>query len=131
MKNFFSCLIVVVLLLVCFSNCTSKKTDTQPVNFECVNGDVKVVLKILTGNDYLVVNDSTKTVFMLTNVKRKSVMVSGRTIRTYEDGEDKDNEVKILMSPEKKDLENGFLKINLSYRVDGEYNSCSFNVPVR
>ena len=53
-------IISLITLLLIFSNCSSKKTNSQNENFEYQNGNEKIIFEILTENKYLLENITTK-----------------------------------------------------------------------
>ena len=118
-------------LLICLTNCASKKNNSLSESFEYQNGNEKIWFEILTGNKYLEINVPTKTKFKFENIDAKTASISGKTIRFLIEKETKENELLIEMSPKKEDLENGKLKIFLSYKSHGEFKMYELNVPVK
>ncbi|KIA98425.1 hypothetical protein OA93_09925 [Flavobacterium sp. KMS] len=121
----FSVLIVFLVLV----SCVSKKNNLTNENFEFVSGNEKVIFGISTGNKYLESNVLTKTKFKFENINPKNVNLSGKTIRILKGNDE--NELLVEMSPKKEDLENGKLKIFVSYRSNNEFKTFEFEIPVK
>ncbi|KIC01999.1 hypothetical protein OA88_10655 [Flavobacterium sp. JRM] len=121
----FSVLIVFLVLV----SCVSKKNNLTNENFEFVSGNEKVIFEISTGNKYLESNVLTKTKFKFENINPKNVNLSGKTIRILKGNDE--NELLVEMSPQKGDLENGKLKIFVSYRSNNEFKTFEFKIPVK
>ncbi|MEA9412351.1 hypothetical protein [Flavobacterium sp. PL02] len=121
----FSVLIVFFVLV----SCVSKKNNLTNENFEFVSGNEKVIFEISTGNKYLESNVLTKTKFKFENINPKNVNLSGKTIRILKGNDE--NELLVEMSPKKEDLENGKLKIFVSYRSNNEFKTFEFEIPVK
>ena len=124
-------IISLITLLLLFSNCSSKKINSQNENFEYQNGNEKIIFEILTENKYLLENITTKTKFKFENIDPKTVSISGKTIRFIKDNGAKENELLIEVSPKKEDLENGKLKLILSYKTKDEFKMFELNIPVK
>ena len=124
-------IISLITLVLIFSNCSSKKSNSQNDNFEFQNGNEKIIFEILTENKYLMENITTKTKFKFENIDPKTVSISGKTIRFVKDNSTKENELLIEVSPKKEDLENGKLKLRLSYKTKGEFKMFELNIPVK
>lgn len=124
-------IISLITLIFCLTNCSSKKNNSQNESFEYKNGNEKITFEISTGNKYLKINLPTKTKFSFENIDPKTTSISGKTIRFLKEKDTKENELWIEMSPKKEDLENGKLKIFLSYKNDGEFKMFKLNIPVK
>ena len=119
------------LLLFCVINCSSKKNISQSESFAYQNGNEKIVFEILNGNNFLEVNVPTRTKFIFDNIDPETVSLSGKTIRFLRENDTKKNELLIEMSPKKSDLEDGKLKIFLSYKSNGEFKMFKLNIQVK
>ena len=120
-----------MVLSIAFQNCTSKKNISQNDTFEYKNGTEKIIFEISSGNKYLKENISNITKFKFENIDPKSVSISGKTIRFIKENNSKENEILIEMAPKKEDLENGKLKLMLSYKSKGEFKMFELNVQVK
>jgi hypothetical protein len=121
----FSVFIVFVVLV----SCVSKKNNLTNENFEFVSGNEKVIFEISTGNKYLEANVLTNTKFKFENINPKNVNLSGKTIRILKGNVE--NELLVEMSPKKGDLENGKLKIFVSYKSNNEFKTFELKIPVK
>ncbi len=119
----------IILTAFCFFSLAFCFSQTEKFTYS--NGNEKIVFEILTGKEYLVENTLTRTKFILENIDPKKVNISGRTIRYMHEAWLKENEIAILMSPKEQDLENGNLKVRLSYKSGGEFKSFELEIPVK
>jgi hypothetical protein len=126
MKN----IILLIILLSLFSNCSSKKSNSQNENFEYQNGNEKISVIILTANKYLIENNTTQIKFKFENIDPKVVSISGRTIKFIKNESQKENELLIEATPQKEDLENGKLKLFLFYKSNEKSKTYELNIPV-
>ena len=119
----------IFVVLITLVSCASKKNKSTNENFEFVNGNEKITFEILTGNKFLEPNISTQTKFIFENINLKNVNLSGKTIRFLKGNTE--NELLIEMSPKKEDLEDGKLKIFISYKSNNGFKTFELKIPVK
>ena len=122
-------LIGIFIAFLTLASCASKINKSKNENFEFVNGNEKITFEILTGNKFLEPNISTQTKFKFENINPKNVNLSGKTIRFLKGNAE--NELLIEMSPQKEDLEDGNLKIFISYKSSNGFKSFELKIPVK
>lgn len=122
MKN----IILLALLSLCLTNGYSQNKD-----FIYENGNDKIVFEILNNSEYLVEGTVNRTKFSFENIDPKKVLLSGKTIRYMAEQGIKGNEIIIHMSPKREDLENGKLKVWLTYTKDEELKKFEILIPVK
>ena len=124
-------LLAIFILLLTLVSCVSKvnKSTAENDKFEFVSGNEKITFEILTGNKFLELNIPTQTKFKFENIDPKTVNLSGKTIRFLKGNAE--NELLIEMSPKKEDLEDGKLKIFISYKSSKGFKNYELEVPVK
>ena len=129
MKIFKIKLITTFIILITLTSCGTKINKSTNDNFEFVNGKEKITFEISTGNKFLEPNISTQTKFKFENINPKNVNLSGKTIRFLKGNAE--NELLIEMSPKKEDLEDGKLKIFVSYKSSNGFKTFELKIPVK
>ena len=122
-------IITTFIVILILASCATKINKSTNENFEFINGKEKITFEILTGNKYLEANIQTQTKFKFENINPKNVNLSGKTIRFLKGNNE--NELLIEMSPKKEDLEDGKLKIFLSYKSSNGFKTFELKIPVK
>ncbi|MFD2907406.1 hypothetical protein ACFSX9_01530 [Flavobacterium ardleyense] len=120
---------LIAIILIQSITLFGQELSTSEKKYEFVNGKEKVTFEILTGNKYLEVNNQTQAKFKFENINPNNVSLAGKTIRILKGNSE--NELLIEMSPKKEDLEDGKLKIFLSYKSSNEFKNFELKIPVK
>jgi hypothetical protein len=121
--------IAIFIVIITLTSCASKKNKSANENFEFINGNEKITFEISTGNKYLDANIPTKTIFKIENIEPKNVTLIGKTIKILKGNAE--NELLIEMSPKNEDLDDGKLKIFVSYKSINGFKVFELKIPVK
>ncbi|MCH8536033.1 MAG: hypothetical protein LAT51_13255 [Flavobacteriaceae bacterium] len=117
MKKHYLLLLAGIILVSVFTSYYSKTEKKQKFIYE--NGNQKIEIKILSGNDYLEYNKPIRTNFELTNITASDLMIVGRGVRFL--GSENGN-VKTQIKVKNNDLESDTLAIRVRFGEQPEEN---------
>ncbi|MCL8009468.1 hypothetical protein M8845_18755 [Gelidibacter japonicus] len=123
-KNILIKSIIIFLTLTIYS-CENSKTEKTELVYE--NGNQKVEIQILNGNDYLEYDKLTETNFMLTNIEPNTFSVYGAGIRVLGT---KNGTMKTEIKVPSNYLETDTLNVKVRFGIKPEENH-EFNIPMK
>ncbi|NGX85403.1 hypothetical protein [Aequorivita sp. KMM 9714] len=123
-KNILIKSIIIFLTLTIYS-CENSKTEKTELVYE--NGNQKVEIQILNGNDYLEYDKLTETNFMLTNIEPNTFSVYGAGIRVLGT---KNSTMKTEIKVPINYLETDTLNVKVRFGIKPEENH-EFNIPMK
>ena len=106
-------------------SCGNSKTEKTELVYE--NGNQKVEIQILNGNDYLEYDKPIETNFLLTNIELNTFSVYGAGIRILGT---KDGTLKTEIKVPNNYLENDTLNVKVRFGKKTEENH-EFNIPMK
>ncbi len=123
-KNITPKLFVIFLILTIYS-CGKSETKKTELIYE--NGNQKVEIQIVNGNDYLEYDKPIKTDFVLTNIEPNTFSVLGAGIRVLEI---KNGKMKTEINVPSNYLEKDTLNVKVRFGIKPEENH-EFNIPIK
>lgn len=117
-----------ILILIITGCGTTKKDLSFNTSFE--NGNEKINFEVLSNKQVLKLNKTNKTRFILKNIDKSKVSISGKSIRTSENNKLFENEIHLDMSPNEEDLVDGRLNVFLTYKMQEKLRFFKLQIPV-
>ncbi len=117
-----------ILILIITGCGTTKKDLSFNTSFE--NGNEKINFEVLSNKQVLKLNKINKTRFILKNIDKSKVSISGKSIRTSENNKLFENEIHLDMSPKEEDLVDGRLNVFLTYKMQEKLRFFKLQIPV-
>jgi len=115
----------IIFLTLTIYSCGNSETNKTELIYE--NGNQKVEIQILNGNDYLEYDKPAETHFVITNIEPKTFSVSGVGIRVLgTEGGTLKTEIRVPNNY----LETDTLKVKIRFGKKPEENH-EFNIPIK
>jgi hypothetical protein len=115
----------IIFLTLTIYSCGNSETKKTELTYE--NGDQKIEVQILTGNDYLEYDIPTKTNFILTNIDFRNFYVIGVGIRVLEN---QNGIMKTEIKVPSNYLESDTLNVKVNFGEKSK-ERIEFNIPVK
>ena len=123
---------LVFIFFIFFFNCCSHKISKEKANnLEYSNGKQKIVLEIMTGDNFLKFDNPTKIKVKFDNILGEKLSFSGQNIKFIKAFNEIENEIILEVNLKNNENKLEYFSLLVSYKMDNESFFHKFKIPVK